>query len=46
MDPLPNMFLFRSVSTWYDKEGRIVNDKFFADVKNLHMDISKSKKDL
>ena len=35
---------FRSVACWFDEEGTLVFDKFFADVNSLHNDI-KSKKD-
>lgn len=34
----------KSVSYWFDKEGNMVHQKFFAELKTLHMDI-KSKKD-
>lgn len=33
----------RSVSRWFDEKGRIVNLKFFGDVKRLHLDIGKKK---
>ncbi len=38
--------VFRSVCRWFDEEGRIVNQRFFADVKTLHVDISKEKKNI
>lgn len=34
------------MSSWFDEEGKIVNEKFFADVRNVHLDVSKSKKDV
>ena len=30
---------------WFDEEGSLLMEQFFADVSNLHSDISKAKKD-
>ena len=43
---IPALRIPRSISSWFDKEGKIVNLKFLADVRNLHSDLGKSKKDI
>lgn len=35
----------RSVASWFDKEGKIVAEKLFADVKELCLNVDDPKKD-
>lgn len=35
----------KSIVEWFDEEGSLLMEQFFADVSNLHSDISKAKKD-
>ena len=42
---LPLTHTHRSVAEWFDEHGVLQLDKFFTEVKNIHSDLTKTKKD-